>query len=144
MRVYTSQASNRNWFFFLHVHTAQIQSFLLFAYNNHSPTLFLYLFLIAELIFFPFLDKYTYNTVPCCSYLSRIKMPLPAHKMGCLWLRIWNKDWWEVVLLHFTVAEWKESFIMTGHAFLQHFAHAQFFQFWFSIRSSVYMHAQSY
>ncbi len=50
-----------------------------------------------------------------------VKMPLPTPKTGCLWMRIQNKDWWEVVLLHFTVAEWKESFIMTGHAFIQHF-----------------------
>ncbi len=48
-------------------------------------------------------------------------MHLPTHKTGCLWMRVRNKDWWEVVLLHFTVAEWKESFIMTGHTFIQHF-----------------------
>ncbi len=74
-------------------------------------------------------------------------------------MRIRNKDWWEVVLLHLTVAdnaEWKESFKKTGHAFTQHFiqneellvvrviANTQSFQFRFSIQSSVYMHAQSY
>ncbi len=59
---------------------------------------------------YPFLDKYT------CKPLCRA-----VPKTGCLWMRIWNKGWWEVVLLHFTVTEWKESFIMTGHAFIQHF-----------------------
>ncbi len=48
-------------------------------------------------------------------------MSLPAPKTSHLWMRIQNKDWWDVVLLQFTVAEWKESFIMTGHAFIQHF-----------------------
>ncbi len=85
-------------------------------------------------------------------------------------MRIRNKDWWEVVLFHLTVAdnaEWKESFKKTGHAFTQHFiqneellvvrvirhtplhyfcviANTQSFQFRFSIQSSVYMHTQSY
>ncbi len=48
-------------------------------------------------------------------------MSLPAPKTSHLWMRIQNKDWWDVVLLQFTVAEWKESFIMIGHAFIQHF-----------------------
>ncbi len=59
--------------------------------------------------------------MPDWSYLSRRKMPLPAPKKGCLMMRIRNKDWWEVVLLHLTVAEWTDSFIMTGHAFIQPF-----------------------
>ncbi len=37
-------------------------------------------------------------------------MPLPAHKTGCLMRRIRNKDWWDDVLLHFTVVEWKEFY----------------------------------
>ncbi len=49
------------------------------------------------------------------------KMRLPAAKRGCLLMRVWNKDWLEVVLFHVTVAEWKKSFIMTGHAFIQNF-----------------------
>ncbi len=53
--------------------------------------------------------------MPCYSYLSRSKNTPPCR----LWMRIWNKDWWEVVLLFFTVAEWKESFIITGHTFIQ-------------------------
>ncbi len=56
----------------------------------------------------------------CCSYLSRRKCASPP-KRGCLLMRVWNKDWLEVVLFHVTVAEWKESFIMTGHAFIQNF-----------------------
>ncbi|KAI2662986.1 2,3,4,5-tetrahydropyridine-2,6-dicarboxylate N-succinyltransferase [Labeo rohita] len=32
-------------------------------------------------------------------------MPLPAPKTGCLWMKIPNKDWWEVVMLHFPDAE---------------------------------------
>ncbi len=44
-------------------------------------------------------------------------------------MRVLNKDWWDVVLLHFTYAEWKQRFRMTGHLFmtLLFTAHAQYF-----------------
>jgi len=38
VRIYKSQASNQNTFLTC-VHWTNIQSFLLFALNNHSPTL---------------------------------------------------------------------------------------------------------
>ncbi len=78
-------------------------------------------------------------------------------------MRVLNKDWWDVVLLHFTYAEWKQLFRMTGHSFItlihqeeqlvpcviRHYAiftslHMRStFQFWFSIWSSVYMSSRS-
>ncbi len=45
-------------------------------------------------------------------------MPLPVIKTSRLWMRVLNKDWWDVVLLHFTYAEWKQCFRMTGHSFM--------------------------
>ncbi len=39
-------------------------------------------------------------------------------KTSRLWMRVLNKDLWDVVLLHFTDAEWKQHFRMTGHAFI--------------------------
>ncbi len=45
-------------------------------------------------------------------------MPLPVPKTSRLWMRVLNKDCWEVVLLHFTDAEWKQCFRMTGHSFM--------------------------
>ncbi len=45
-------------------------------------------------------------------------MPLPVPKTSRLWMRVLNKDWWDVVLLHFTDAERKQRFRMTGHSFI--------------------------
>ncbi len=45
-------------------------------------------------------------------------MSLPVPKTSRLWMKVLNKDWWDVVLLHFTYAEWKQHFRMTGHSFI--------------------------
>ncbi len=45
-------------------------------------------------------------------------MPLPVPKTSHLWMRVLNKDCWDVVLLHFTDAEWKLNFRLTGESFM--------------------------
>ncbi len=53
-----------------------------------------------------------------CLYLSRSKNARhSSHRAqnSRLWMRIQNKDWWDVVLLHFIDTEQKESFMTTGH-----------------------------
>jgi len=47
---------------------------------------------------------------------SSVKTPLPASKT-----RVWNKDWWDVVLLPFTGDECKENYRMTNMCHLWHF-----------------------
>lgn len=47
--------------------------------------------------------------------ITLLKMPLPVPKTSRL-LRLWNKYWWDVVLINFTDAE--ENFRMTRHSFM--------------------------
>lgn len=47
-----------------------------------------------------------------------VKVPLPALKTRRLLMRVLNEDWWDVVVFHFTYAEWKGRFIITGHLFM--------------------------
>ncbi len=107
------QASIRIYF----LTCTHIESFLLFEHNNHSPTWFLYLFSTAEYLSISghHLGENGYILIfVCCVVLLNIyyavKMPLPTSKTSRLWMRIRNMDWWDVVLLHFIVAEWKEEF----------------------------------
>ncbi len=46
---------------------------------------------------FPFLDKYTYKPLCRAAHIYHAeKCSSPVHKTGFLWMRVRNKDWWEV------------------------------------------------
>ncbi len=87
MCTFMSQASNWNSFFYMRtLHKYRVSPCL----HITTHIRLLYLFLTTELIFINFWINIHINrcAVPCCSYLSRKKMPLHAPKTSRPWMRI--------------------------------------------------------
>ncbi len=77
MCAFMLQASNQN-IFFSDMRTLHKYILSLFAHNNPSPALFIYLFLTAEIIFFHFCIKIGYSSAVLVIFITQKNAPARA------------------------------------------------------------------